>query len=104
MNASGAPASHTPARIASLEKNPDMGQIPDRARVPIRNKSAVRRIGLHRRPMRKMSFVPRAWIRAPAARNSKALKNACVTRWKNAAPAAPAPTAAIMNPSWLTVE
>ena len=41
---------------------------------------------------------------SPAARNSSALKKACVTRWNMPATYAPMPAAATMKPSWLMVE
>ena len=47
-------------------------------------------------PIRKMSLVPTAWMTAPAARKSSALKRPCVIRWRKPASAAPAPAAAIM--------
>src|SRR5215210_3323376 len=43
-------------------------------------------------------------ITAPAARNNKALKNACVKKWKIAALHAPTPRARNIYPIWLMVE
>src|SRR6266581_7278638 len=40
----------------------------------------------------------------PEPRNSRALKKACVMRWKIPAANAPTPSARNMYPSWLTVE
>src|ERR1035438_1189888 len=58
-----------------------------------------------RPPIFRMSCSPpTAWITDPDPRNSRALKNACVNRWKMATQYAPTPSARNMYPSWLTVE
>ena len=89
-------ASHTPPRIASFEKKPDERRHPrERQRADDEDMRRLR----HRAgeaPHLKMSLVPTAWITAPAARNSRALKKPWVSRWKKPAPGAPAPAAAIM--------
>jgi hypothetical protein len=53
-----------------------------------------------------MLFECTAWITAPEPRNSRALKNACVHRWKNPAvtPSGPIESPATMYASWLIVE
>ena len=69
-------------------------------------------ISFRRPPNFRMSMTsPIACITDPDARNSSALKKACVNRWKIAAVTArlgatgpPQPSAMNMNPSWLTVE
>ena len=45
-----------------------------------------------------------AWMTLPEPRNSRALKNAWVVRWKMPAAYAPVPTPRNMYPSWETVE
>jgi hypothetical protein len=45
-----------------------------------------------------------AWITEPAPRKRRALKKACVMRWKIAAENAPTPSATNMKPSCETVE
>src|SRR6476660_7855014 len=60
---------------------------------------------LRRPPMLRMSW---SWcmpmITEPAARNSNALKNACVIRWNTATEYADAPSATVMYPSCDSVE
>ena len=89
-------ASQTPARIASLEKKPARGGSPASASVPTMKTTPVCGIARKSPPIRKMSFVPTAWITAPAPRNRSALKRPCVRRWSTLAYVAPAPAAAIM--------
>ena len=89
--------------ISSFEKKPANGQTPAIASVPIH--IVIHVIGIHRRspPMFRMSWASQsrcvwwnascmAWITAPEPRNSRALKNACVMRWKTPAAYAPTPT------------
>ena len=73
--------------MMSFEKKPEKPGKPISASEPIRQVQYV--IGMYFRspPMRRMSC---SWcmpmITEPAARNSSALKNACVIRWKMPAP------------------
>jgi hypothetical protein len=88
-----------------LLKNPAIGKMPAMASVAQRNVQKVTGSLLARPPMRRRSCSPlRAWITEPLPRNSRALKKACVIRWKIPAANAPTPQASIMYPSWLTVE
>ena len=69
--------------IGSFEKKPEKGGIPESASPPARNARKVNGISFRRPPILRMSCSPpRAWIRSPAARNSVALKKACIIRWK----------------------
>src|SRR5918996_4812749 len=92
--------------ISSFDQNPAKGGMPARAREPITNVQNVRGIGFLSPPISLMLFEWTAWITEPAPRNSSALKKAWVNRWNIAAvwPAGPRPRAAIMYPSWDTVE
>ena len=47
-------------------------------------------------PISDISVVPTAWITAPAARNSSALKAAWVSRWNRAADGEPTASAPVM--------
>ena len=79
--------------MASFEKPPENGKMPTSASVPIHMQTYV--LGRNRLspPMLRMSCSScRAWITMPAAMNSRALKNACVTRWNMPAQYAPSPT------------
>ena len=51
-----------------------------------------------------MSWVWSTWITEPAPRNSRALNQAWVKRWKTAALYAPTPRPNIIRPRWLMVE
>ena len=68
----------------------------DERQLPMRNVANV--IGMYRArpPIFRMSNVPVAWFTEPEPRNSSALKNACVNRWKIAATYPPTPSAIIM--------
>ena len=69
--------------IASLEKKPANGGMPHSARLPISIVTQVIGMYLRSPPMRRMSCSwCMAMIAEPAPRNSSALKNACVIRWK----------------------
>ena len=73
---------------------------PAMAAVPIRNTQWVTGMRSFKPPIFRMSCSPEsAWITEPADRNSSALKNACVTKWKIAAMYAPTPHARNMKPS-----
>ena len=89
-------ASQTPASTASFEKNPASGGSPASASVPTMKSTPVCGITRKSPPIRKISFVPTAWITAPAPRNRSALNRPCVRRCRTLAYAAPAPAAAIM--------
>jgi hypothetical protein len=71
----------------SLEKNPDVPGNPISAREPIKKVQYVMGMYLRRPPILRMSC---SWcipmITEPAARNSSALKKACVIKWKMPAP------------------
>ena len=72
--------------------------MPASASDPIRNVQNVIGMYLRRPPISRMSnewCVP-LWLTDPAPRNSSALKNACVKRWKTAATQAPTPNAMTM--------
>ena len=67
------------------------------ATVEIMNVQNVSGILSLRPPILRMSCSsPIAWMTLPEPRNRHALKNACVIRWKNAAPYAPTPTPSTM--------
>ena len=51
--------------------------------------------------MATMSLVPWWWMKAPALRNSSALKMAWVTKWNTPANRLPAARPMSMKPSWL---
>ncbi len=65
-----------------MEKNPAVSGNPASASDPMMNVTKV--TGMWRRmpPMSLMSLECTAWISDPAPRNSSALKNPCVNRWK----------------------
>ena len=67
--------------MESLEKKPANGGTPAKATVPTMKTQKVTGIGSRRPPISLMSFEWTEWITDPAARNSRALKNACVNRW-----------------------
>jgi len=69
-------------RISSLEKNPAVSGKPARASDPTVNVQKV--CGMNRRmpPIAEMLFEWTAWMSDPAPRNSSALKNPWVNRWK----------------------
>ena len=83
--------------IASFEKKPANGGMPASASEPTSAVPHVIGITLRRPPIRRRSC---SWciamITEPAARNSSALKNACVIRWKIAAEYAETPSATVM--------
>ena len=72
-------------RSSSFDQNPENGMIPARAKAPIAIVQKVTGIFFRRPPMSLMLFECTAWITDPAPRNSSALKNAWVNRWKNPA-------------------
>ena len=77
------------------------------ARQLARNVQRVIGVNFFMPPSLKMSASPcacTACITDPAPRKRHALKNAWVKTWKKPAAKNPTPTAANMNPSWLTVE
>jgi hypothetical protein len=82
--------------MSSFDQNPANGGIPVSASPPIANAAAVSRMCFFRPPILKRSCVPTAWMTEPAARNRRALKNACVNRWKRPSIAKPAPIANTM--------
>ena len=59
--------------------------IPVSASVPIPNVMKVIGIDIRSPPILRMSKVLVEWLTEPEPRNSNALKNACVIRWKTAA-------------------
>ena len=59
--------------------------IPVSASVPIPNVMNVIGIDIRSPPILRMSKVLVEWLTEPEPRNSSALKNACVIRWKTAA-------------------
>ena len=80
-----------------MEKNPASGTMPEIASVAVMNVANVTGSFDLRPPIFVMSCSPCwPWITLPAPRNSSALKNACVIRWKIAAVHAPTPAAANM--------
>ena len=80
-------------------KKPDSGMTPASASEPMRNVIHVIGMYLRRPPISRMSCVFAEWMMTPAPRNSSDLKNACVTRWKSAAPTLAAPSAMNISPS-----
>ena len=82
-------ASHAPARIWSLLKNPDSGGSPASAPSPIVIDQNVTGIAARSPPIRVIRLLPTAWMTAPAARNSSALNAAWVSRWNSAAAGTP---------------
>ena len=72
--------------------------MPARASEPISIVQNVTGIDFRRPPMSLMLFECTAWITEPAPRNSSALKNAWVNRWKNPAvsPSSPSERPATM--------
>ena len=95
-NGTVSPPAHAAPRISSLEKKPAKNGMPASERVPTRNTMKV--CGMRRAspPIAWMSLLPTAWMTAPAARKSSALKTPWVSRCRKPAPAKPAPIAAIM--------
>ena len=72
--------------MASLEKKPLQIGIPAIASTPATDTRCVNGMNLCRPPIRRTSCSScSAWITAPAARNSSALKKACVSRWNTPA-------------------
>ncbi len=82
---------------ASFEKKPEKPGKPINASVPITEVQNVIGMYLHKPPILRMSC---SWciamITEPAAKNSSALKNACVIKWKMPAAYADAPSATVM--------
>ena len=79
------PVSWATTRSSSFDQNPASGKMPASASDPMSIVQNVIGIGFRRPPMSLMLFECTAWITAPAPRNSSALKNACVNRWKKPA-------------------
>src|SRR5271157_413190 len=72
-------------RIWSLEKNPAKHGIPAMATDPMNMVQCVMGILFLSPPMRRISCSPpNEWITEPEQRKSRALKKACVNRWKMA--------------------
>ena len=90
------PAFQASVRISSLDQNPASGAIPVRARAPTRKVTKVTGIARASPPISLMLLEWTAWMIAPAARNSRALKKAWVNRWKIPAEYPPTLRAAIM--------
>ncbi|OPY53996.1 MAG: hypothetical protein A4E51_01036 [Methanosaeta sp. PtaU1.Bin055] len=96
--------------IWSLLKNPVVRGNPARVREPASIVRPVHFMCFRTPPISLMSLVPTAWMTLPAQRKRRALKKEWPIRWKIETPtavaptAAPNPRAAIMYPSWLTVE
>ena len=83
--------------IASFEKNPAKGGTPASASEPMIAVTHVMGMNLARPPILRMSCSwCSAMITEPAHRNSSALKNACVVRWKIAAEYAETPSATVI--------
>ncbi len=100
---SAVPRANAAPRISSFEKNPENGGMPAIASVAIHIRLAVHGRWWRSPPMLRRSCASSwewvawyawciAWITLPDPRNSSALKNACVTRWKSPAAYAPVPT------------
>ncbi len=87
------PLARPASMIGSFEKKPENGGIPASASAPIHISTVVQGSQRDMPPMRRMSCSSEsAWITTPAPRNSRALKNAWVTRWNMPAALAPSPT------------
>src|SRR5437764_10556402 len=96
---------HARHKISSFDQNPANGGIPAIASVAIVITQNVQGMYLRKPPIFRMSCSPdMPWITDPAARNSSALKKACVIRWKIPAEYAATPHARNMYPSWEIVE
>ena len=107
MNAATSPSTNTVmfrasgcwnacASISSFDQNPESGTMPASERLQTTITTYVIRMWSFKPPRYRILKVPPAWCTDPAARNSPALKNACVNRWNTAAPYAPMPNANIM--------
>ena len=86
-------------RISSFDQKPANGKIPHSAAVPIMNVQNVMGMNLRSPPMSffmSKEWCEPEWLTDPAPRNSSALKNAWVKRWKTAAVHAPTPSAITM--------
>ncbi len=83
---------------ASFDQKPASGNTPARASEPSSIVQNVIGMFFRSPPISLMLFECTAWITEPAPRNSRALKNAWVNRWKNPAvrPALPIESPAIM--------
>lgn len=100
-------ASRYPAKRFSLETKPSSGGSPaiDAAESPA--STADTGITRQRPVSSRMSRLPTSRSMTPTSMNSVALKSACAMVCTLAAAMAtgvPTPTAAVSNPSWLTVE
>ena len=73
------------ATISSFDQNPASGGTPASAREPMMNVAYVIGMNLRRPPISNMSLLCTAWITEPEPRKSRALKKACVQRWKTPA-------------------
>ena len=72
--------------MLSLEKNPAQMGMPEMARTPTPETMCVNGMDFRSPPIWRTSCSScSAWITAPAARNSSALKNAWVSRWNTPA-------------------
>ncbi len=90
----GWPLANAEFKISSLLKKPANIGTPAIASVATAMVPCVHGSFVASPPMRRRSCSsPSAWITEPAPRNSSALKNACVMRWKMPAPNAPTPQA-----------
>jgi hypothetical protein len=76
-----------------LLQNPFRIGRPASASAPITNTFRTKGIREPRPPIFDMSRVPTAWITAPAARKSRALNTAWLSRWNWLAKKPPTPTA-----------
>ncbi len=76
------PTRQASVRISSLDQNPASGMIPASDNAPIVNVQNVHGMTLRRPPISLRLLVWIEWMIDPAARNSSALKKACVNRWK----------------------
>ena len=90
-NSTGCPSWSATTSSSSFDQKPASGGTPARASDPIRNVQNVMGNLFRSPPISLMLFECTAWITAPDPRNSSALKNAWVNRWKNPAvrPAGP---------------
>ena len=77
-----------------MEKNPASGGTPAMAMQPTSIVRCVQGSFFLRPPIFRMSCSPdMAWMTEPEPRKSRALKKACVIRWKTPAAKAPTPQA-----------
>ncbi len=91
------PRSAAKTMISSFEKNPDISGKPASASAPTIRVKQVNGIALRKPDIRSMFWFPAiAAMIDPAAMKRRALKKACVIRWKIPAVYAPIETATIM--------